>query len=137
MSRRKAGFLERSGDAVAVEEAGLTERGGFEAMTRLVAAPTRPTAVFVANISQAVGALAALREAGLRVPQDVSVLCHDDDPICDFLDPALSAIDMPLVELGVAGVDALIGQIEGKAAEDVVVETPPAIVARRSTAELR
>ncbi|TML89820.1 MAG: LacI family transcriptional regulator [Actinobacteria bacterium] len=137
VSRRKAGFLERAGDTVAVEEAGLTERGGFEAMTRLVGGPKQPTAVFVANISQAVGALAALREAGLRVPEDISVLCHDDDPICEFLDPPLTAIEMPLVELGVAGVDALIGQIEGEPARDVVLETPPAIVERRSTAQAR
>src|SRR5437870_3040476 len=81
VSRRKAGFLERSGDAVAVEEAGLTERGGVEAMTRLVAAPTRPAAVFGANISQAVGALAALREAGLRAPPDVSVRRQRDDAL--------------------------------------------------------
>jgi LacI family transcriptional regulator len=136
--RRKDGYLAEAraaGLRVAVEEAELSERGGFEAMARLVAGRRRPTAVFVANISQAVGALSALREHGVRAPDEISVLCHDDDPICEFLDPPLSAIDMPLHELGVAGVDALIDQIEGEPASDVVVETPPAMVERRSTAK--
>jgi LacI family transcriptional regulator len=135
--RRKDGFLAEAraaGLRPEVEEADLSERGGFKAMARLVARRRRPTAVFVANISQAVGALSALREHGLRAPDDTSVLCHDDDPICEFLDPPLSAIDMPLHELGVAGVDALVDQMEGDPARDVVVETTPTIVARRSTA---
>lgn len=136
VSRRRAGFVEAAraaGLEPEIEEADLTERGGYEAVARLVARPDRPTAVFVANISQAIGAVAGLREAGLRIPEDVSLVCHDDDPVCEFLHPPLTAVAMPLVELGTAGVDALIGQIEGSAPSDVVVETLPELVVRAST----
>jgi LacI family transcriptional regulator len=92
-----------------------------------------PTAVYIANINQALGAVAAVRERGLRVPDELSLVCHDDDTVCAFLDPPLSAVLMPLHELGSSAVDALIDQIGGAPGRDVVVDIPPELVLRRST----
>jgi DNA-binding LacI/PurR family transcriptional regulator len=99
----------------------------------LLARDQPPTAVYVANINQAIGAVAAVRESGRSAPEHISLLCHDDASVCAYLDPPLSAISMPLFELGAASVDALIEQIEGRQAEDIVIPIRPSLVLRRST----
>ncbi len=134
--RRCDGFVGRIREAglePVVLPAGLSETEGHRAMLALLAGEPAPTAVYVANINQALGAVAAVRESGLRVPAQLSLVCHDDDPVCAFLDAPLSAVRMPLHELGSSAVDALIDQIGGAARRDVVVETPPELVLRRST----
>lgn len=136
VTRRRIGFVEAArtgGVDPEVLPAALTEEAGYRAMHELIVHPSRPTAVFIANISQALGAVAAIRETGLGVPGDVSLVCHDDDPVCEYLDAPLTAIDMPLHELGSGAVDALLAQIAGGAPQDVVIETAPKIVLRRST----
>ncbi len=135
--RRAEGFVAAvgaAGLAPLIEEAPLTEHGGYDAMVRLLGSPEQPTAVFVANINQAVGALAGARASSRRIPEELSVVCHDDDPVCEFLDPPLAGIAMPLYELGALAVEALVNQIEGGAAKDVLVETEPRLVPRSSTA---
>src|SRR5207245_7075276 len=106
--RRREGFVERAleaGCAPAVVAAELSEPAGFAAMQELLAHAAAPTAVFVANVNQALGALAAVREAGVRVPEQLSLLCHDDDPVCEYIEAPLTAIRMPLHELGSTAVD--------------------------------
>jgi DNA-binding LacI/PurR family transcriptional regulator len=135
--RRREGFVaaaQRAGAEIRVEAAPFDERGGFEAMRRLVSRGAPPTGVFVSNINQAVGAMAGARAAGFRVPADVSMVSYDDDPVGEYLEAPLTVIAMPLYELGSAAVDSLIDQIEGAAPQDVVVETPPRLVVRASTA---
>ena len=102
-------------------------------MHELLEQPTRPTAVFVANINQALGAVAAVRERGIRVPEELSLVCHDDDPVCGFVDTPLTAVRMPLHELGSTAVDVLLEQVEGAERRNVVIETEPELVVRRST----
>jgi DNA-binding LacI/PurR family transcriptional regulator len=134
--RRCDGFVERAREAGVdplVLPAGLSEEEGHRAMLGLLAQEPAPTAVYIANINQALGAGAAVRKSGLSVPAQLSLVCHDDDPVCDFLDTPLSAVRMPLQELGSSAVDALIDQIGGAPGHDIVVETPPELVLRLST----
>lgn len=136
--RRLEGFAGAARAAAVAEpevaHAEFDERAGFAAMQELLAREPRPTAVFVSNINQLVGALAGARALGLRVPAEVSVVAYDDDPVAEFLDPPVTTIRMPLFELGVRGVDALIDQFEGGAPRDIVLQTPPELVARSSVA---
>jgi DNA-binding LacI/PurR family transcriptional regulator len=136
VARRRAGFVERAhtlGPTPIVVPAALSEEAGYRALRELLEHPAAPTAVFIANINQALGAVAAVREAGIRVPEELSLVCHDDDPVCDFLDTPLTAVRMPLHELGSTAVDVLLDQVEGGAPRDVVIETEPELVLRRST----
>jgi LacI family transcriptional regulator len=132
--RRVVGY-ERALDARVrpiIVHASFDEPAGYAAMTSLISANPRPTAVFVSNINQAIGALASARDAGLEVPRDISVIAYDDDPIGNFLDPPLTAILMPLRELGRMSVDVLLdGTPDG--ATDVTVPTPPQLIIRAST----
>ncbi len=107
---------------------------GREAMTRLLAARDRPTAVFAANDPMAVGAVYACRDAGLSVPGDVSIMGAgniegEHDPF-----PFLSTIDWPRVELGRIAANLLIAAIanpEQEAREEILT---PRVVPRQSTA---
>jgi DNA-binding LacI/PurR family transcriptional regulator len=132
--RRLAGFLEAAGDAPRVVHAEFDERAGHRAMRELLDGAEAPTGVFASNLNQAIGALAAARDAGLRVPEDVSLVTYDDDPLSDFLEPPLTGIRMPLHELGIAAVEAMLGRIAGEPPADVTVPAPPELVVRRSTA---
>jgi DNA-binding LacI/PurR family transcriptional regulator len=135
--RRVEGYLDtvaRAGLSRWVMHAAFDERAGYGAMRSLLEDDEPPTGVFASNLNQAIGALAAARDAGRRVPDDVSLITYDDDPICDYLAPPLTGIRMPLHELGTIAVDAILGRIAGDPPEDVTVPTPPELVLRRSTA---
>jgi DNA-binding LacI/PurR family transcriptional regulator len=140
VTRRREGFVTAASAAgchVTVIEAELDERAGYDAFARVCAEAPEATAVYVANFNQAAGFAAHATAAGRAVPAELSVLSHDDDPLNAYLATPLSAIDMPLVELGVAAVDALVAQIEGEPARDVMLSAKPAIVDRGSTAPPR
>jgi DNA-binding LacI/PurR family transcriptional regulator len=137
-SRRAAGFSDAVVSAglelPALVEAPFDERGAFDGMGRLLQSRTRPTGVYVSNLNQAIGALACVRRTGLRVPDDLSLVTYDDDPLAEFLEVPLTSIKMPLGELGAAAIVALAAQIDGQGARDVEVTTPPELVLRASTA---
>jgi DNA-binding LacI/PurR family transcriptional regulator len=137
-SRRAAGFSDSVVSAglplPATVEAPFEERGAYNAMRRLLESRARPTGVYVSNLNQAIGALACLRGMGVRVPHDLSLVTYDDDPLAEFLEVPLTAIRMPLGELGRVAIGALAAQIEGEPPRDLEVMTPPALVLRASTA---
>ena len=94
-----------------------------------------PTAVVVGNVLAAIGALTAAREAGLNVPADLSVIAFHDVLYAAHLVPTLTAVAMPLRELGAAAVTLLTERLAGNAPRQVVVRDPaPTLVERGSTA---
>lgn len=136
-ARRLEGFVSAAraaGVAPTVEHAPFEERGGHAAMHALLGLEPAPTGVFISNINQAVGATAAVHQGGFGIPGDVSLVGYDDDPVGEFLQPPLTTIAMPLDELGAAAVDALIDQVQGGRPRDVIIETPPRLVLRGSSA---
>ncbi|HYD55253.1 MAG TPA: LacI family DNA-binding transcriptional regulator [Gemmatimonadaceae bacterium] len=90
----------------------FTEDGGHLAMRRLLELSDRPTAVFAANDSMAIGALGAVREAGLVVPDDVAVVGFDDIPIARYVTPPLSSIRVAIDELGRLAAERLFEALE-------------------------
>jgi LacI family transcriptional regulator len=98
--------LEKDGD--------FTEAGGFDAALELLAERHRPTAVFAANDSMAIGALSAFRESGIRVPADIAVAGFDDIPLARYMDPPLSSVRVPISDLGATAVDILLHAIAHK-----------------------
>jgi LacI family transcriptional regulator len=92
------------------------------------------TALFAYNDLSAIGAIWAFREAGLRIPEDISVVGFDDIPVAAFTHPGLTTVRQPLKQMGQIAAKTVIEQIEGKAkyVPEIVVE--PELVVRRSTA---
>jgi LacI family transcriptional regulator len=106
----------KAGMREAVFDGDFTEESGWSAGRRIAQARPRPDAVFCANDMMAVGCLAALREAGLRVPEDVAVAGFDDIPIARYVSPALTTIRVPIAALGTAALEALAAGIAERAA---------------------
>jgi LacI family transcriptional regulator len=135
--RRLAGFrhaMRQAGlpaAAASLARASVSERDGYETMLRLLKTKPRPTAVVVWSLSAAVGALAAARRIGARVPADVSVVAFHDAEVAEYLEPALTTVRMPLFELSEMGVKIMLELIEGKQVRSVVVESPPPLLVER------
>ena len=93
----------------ALEQHGYTREAGYAAMQALLTRPGRPDAVFAASDVQALGALKALREAGLRVPHDVALVGFDDARTSAYV--GLSTLSQPMCEMGQVALDKLLQRI--------------------------
>ena len=112
----------------------FTEAGGYGGMQALLALPRRPDAVFAANDLAAVGALAAVRAAGLRVPADVAVMGFDDIPLARQLTPPLTTVRQFQTQLGRRAAELLLERVSGQyAGPGRSQEMPYEIVVRQST----
>jgi DNA-binding LacI/PurR family transcriptional regulator len=122
------------GIRLTVRHAAMDEEGGWQAMTKLARRGMIPTACGVGSLNQLFGVLAALRDSGIGVPSQMSVVSFDEDECLAFLDVPVTSVAMPLAELGGAAVDALIARIEREPAGDVMVRGPMRLVPRGSVA---
>lgn len=104
---------------------------GYEAGRAMVAAGGLPSAVFAANDQIAMGLMRALWEAGVRVPDDVSVIGFDDMPGSAYLTPPLTSVRQDFNVLGQACVDVLVALIDGDVPPTPVLVPP--LVVRAST----
>jgi LacI family transcriptional regulator len=111
-----------------------SREGGQQAMRTLLASDARPQAVICCNDLVALGAYDVLREAGLKVPRDISIVGHNDMPLVDMLDPPLTTIRLPHRELGWRAAEMLFDEIECKAFSPSTVVLRPDLVVRGSTA---
>ncbi len=138
-------FFERyRGYAAALADAGLrpdpalqvdaitTEQSGHEAARALLARGARFDALFAASDLIALGAMNALREHGLRVPEDVALAGFDDIAMASFVQPGLSTVQQDTKQAGDVLVDSLIRLIQGEAVESRTL--PVKLVLRGSTA---
>jgi LacI family transcriptional regulator len=98
---------------------------GYEHTHRLAELPEPPTAIFCGNDRMAVGAYEALKERGLRIPEDVSVLGFDDMELAAHLRPALTTLALPHYEMGRWACERLLGQPQEAVRE--VMRCPPCI----------
>lgn len=113
-----------------------TVDGGRAAIGRILAATrkVRPTAVVVASLMSAVGVLSGLRDAGIRVPEQVSVVAFNDHPFAEHTAPPLTTVRMPNERMGEEAVRLLIDALDGAPVGDVVIDDAPELIVRRSTA---
>jgi LacI family transcriptional regulator len=109
----------------------FTRESGYEATRAMLASGATFTAVYAANDLMAVGALAALREAGLRVPEDVSLVGFDDIPTVRDMMPRLTTIRVPMREMGRRSMEIAIGAGDR---QPRVVVLPVELVERESVA---
>jgi DNA-binding LacI/PurR family transcriptional regulator len=128
----------------ALAEAGIDDHGEYVALgahgryeardlaARMLAHPDRPTAVFAASDTQALGVLAAAQDLGLHVPDDLSVIGYDDIEACDFI--GLTTVRQHLFESGRQGAQLLMAEIGERAAPPPSLVIQPDIVQRRTTA---
>lgn len=119
-----------------VEEADFTCQTGYLAMQRLLAYQPRLTAVFAANDLMAIGAMRAAAEAGLRVPQDISIVGFDDIELAAFQTPPLTTIRQSFAQLATLGVQLLLDILTGKEVAQTQIVIEPTLIVRQSTARV-
>jgi LacI family transcriptional regulator len=107
---------------------------GLAAMRELLSQAERPSAVFASNDRMAVGAAHAIREGGLRIPQDISLVGVDDIEISQHLNPPLTTVRQPVSEMARTGIEMLMQLIKGEAPAELHVTLSPLLVVRDSTA---
>jgi LacI family transcriptional regulator len=112
-------------------------RSGYDAMKVLLGRKVPFTAVFAHNDRLAKGAISALNEAGLKVPQDISIIGYDDIPEAEFSDPPLTTIRQPMQEVGTAAAELLIKLIEDPNAAPQQMLFKTELVSRSSCAILK
>jgi DNA-binding LacI/PurR family transcriptional regulator len=105
---------------------------GEAAMTDLLRLTPRPTAVFVASDTVAIGALKAIRTAGLAVPRDIAVVGFDDAPHSEFIDPPLTTVRLPAYGLGWGAADLLIRLINNEVIRQPSVLLETELIIRKS-----
>jgi DNA-binding LacI/PurR family transcriptional regulator len=120
-----------------IQEGQFSRFSGYQKMQVLLHLRPRPTAIFAGNDLIAFGALAAIREAGLKCPRDISVIGFDDLEISDLSDPPLTTVSQPGYQMGARGVDLLLRRLREprSKAQSIVLETE--LKVRQSVASLR
>ncbi len=118
-------------DAMELSVFGFSYQCGYEAARTLVEQGKKFTALFAAADVMAIGAIRALHEKGLRVPEDVSVMGFDGLDTGSFLVPQLSTVAQPVSQIARRSVELLIAQIEGKC--QGVHETLPVVLMERES----
>lgn len=109
---------------------------GRRCMHELLSSPVRPTATFCFSDEMAIGALATLRAAGLRCPDDMSLIGFDDIGMARYVDPPLTTVRQPMAQIGRQTVKLLAGIIDGTVQEPVNVTLPHRLVVRQSVKAL-
>ncbi len=137
-----AGIHRHDGFADGLREAGIelpdelvafadwSEESGYQAMRQLM--PHRPTGLYAASDTMAVGALRALREAGWKVPDDLAVVSFDGLSVSERTVPPLTTVRQPVIEVGEALMRMLLDQIESDGREPAHLMLPTELVIRDS-----
>ncbi len=126
-----------------VQESDQTEKGGYRAMMCLLELEDPPTAVFAFNDTVAYGAMSAVWDKGLRIPEDISVVGYDNTILAGHMHPRLTTVDGRMKDMGVLGAKMLIDVIEGKeeidnqkmTESDIMIQ--PLFVVRESTGRVK
>jgi LacI family transcriptional regulator len=113
-------------------EAGYTFESGVRATDNLLSRKERPTAIFTGNDEMAMGVYTSVRNAGLNIPDDISVVSFDDTPMAGRVSPPLTSVRLPIREMGqeaAKGILRLVSEQGNKTNQSF----KPEIVIRHST----
>ena len=110
----------------------LSTMEGYMAMKDMLESKELPSAIFCANDSVAIGAMKAIHEKGLKIPNDMAIIGIDDINMSSFVQPALTTIHVPKIELGRFAAKILIDRIEGGHELPVRVDLPFELKIRES-----
>ncbi len=111
----------------------FTEISGYNAMKNLLKLKDRPTAVFAANDLMAIGAIKAIKEIGLSVPEEISIVGFDDIPLASYTIPPLTTVRQPAFQMGYEAAKNLIEMIKSQRTETKSKIMKTALIVRNST----
>ncbi len=116
-----------------IVEGDYSPLSGYRAMRQLLTAGMEVDGIFAANDQMAIGAIKAVRENGIRIPEDIKIVGFDNTFVASIVEPALTTVNVPQYKMGDAAVEALIRRIEDPSAEAFCVELAINLIIRSST----
>lgn len=130
-AERLRGYLQAIKEAGITKDDSLIKIGNFKKesgkrLTReLLKQSTRPEAIFITNIDMSIGALIAIKEMRLAIPEDIGIVCFDDSDWALILEPSITVIRQPVYQLGSTAAELLIKKIED---EEKKIDHKPTVV---------
>ncbi|MFI7708904.1 LacI family DNA-binding transcriptional regulator [Nonomuraea sp. NPDC049480] len=121
-------------DHIDIASTSYTQEGGYLGAQQLLARPVRPTAIFAGADIVAMGVLDAIAEAGLRVPEDISVAGYDNTTFAAFRPISLTSVDQAGRQIGANAARLLLDRIADQTRPSTQVKLSPTLVTRRTTA---
>jgi DNA-binding LacI/PurR family transcriptional regulator len=125
--------LEIPYDPALVEEGTWEVQSGYPAAKKFLALPQPPTAIFAANDLMALGAIYAIQEANLRVPEDVAVVGYDDREIASISRPTITTVTLPCYEMGKASAELLLGRLQNQSEAQGPIRIRGRLIVRESS----
>lgn len=125
----EAGFEQH----ISVAPGDFTDRGGYAGADLLLDADVRPTAVFAANDQTAAGALDRFEDAGMRVPDDISIVGYDNTALAAMHHMSMTTINQPREEMGRIAVGAMLQRLNDERTDAVHHIVTPSLVTRGTT----
>jgi len=123
-------------DESLVRFADFSSQSGYDCLKALLEENDDFTAVFVASDSVAFGAMAAIRDAGMRIPEDISIVGFDDIPMASYVTPGLTTIQLPAKEIAEQSCHLLMQLMQGDFSQNRTITLPTRLIVRQSTARL-
>ena len=120
-----------------VKEGEFTTASGYEQMNKLLCRKELPTAVFAASDAIALGVIKAIKEAGYKVPGDISVIGFNDEEMSEFSSPTLTTIHAPAYDMGQHGANLLYGATNLNISTPLNVKIPCHLVIRESSGKAK
>lgn len=119
-------------DPALVREGDFQQPDGYRGARELLALPDPPTAIFSSNDVMAFGVMEAVRECGLRIPGDISIVGFDDIPQATHVNPQLTTVRQPLEKMGRLAARMLLELIGNPRSEAARIELPTELIVRDS-----
>ncbi|SEN46586.1 LacI family DNA-binding transcriptional regulator [Lihuaxuella thermophila] len=119
-------------DSSLIVEGDFSIPSGYDQAVRLLQLPEPPTAIFASNDEMAIGAVKAVKQMGLKVPQDVAVVGFDDIPMATVIEPALTTICQPKFEIGKKAMEILLQLIQQSNRSHGHLKLPEKLIVRDS-----
>jgi len=118
-----------------IEKGDITAESGYRVMTNILKKSKKPTAVFAFNDMSALGIMRAIREQGLKIPEDIAIVGFDDIPIAAYFNPPLTTVRQPQEEMGRKGAELLIKTIkkDEKRSKEADIVLKPKLIIRKSS----
>jgi LacI family transcriptional regulator len=120
-------------DQALIRHANFREKGGYQAMSNLLARDPHPDAVFVTNNLMTVGALESISDRNLDVPDDIAVVAFDDIPWAHLVRPTITTVTQPAYQIGRCAGELLAARIRNQAREPVTTVLPTTLHLRESS----
>jgi len=97
-----------------VLDGSFSEEGGYKCTCKLLSLKNRPTAIFAANMTMAIGAFKALADHGVKIPEDISLAGFDDFTLAAYLNPPITVVNRPTWEMGMVAANMLLESIQNR-----------------------